>query len=109
MTLWIAVPQDQRKKATTALIDAEVAIHATHTGPKPNTQDQTPRRDPGETFLWVSFGLSFLGLGAWGLWEGGWWIIPAILGVLIGLMCLATAMTRPKNQAPGSKNITEPA
>lgn len=107
MTLWIAVPQDQRKKATTALIDAEVTIHATRTGDEPGTEDQAPRRDPGEVFLMVSFGLSFLGLGAWGLWEGGWWIIPAVLSVLAGLVCISACLFRPKPSPLGEVN--EPA
>ncbi|MET9712546.1 hypothetical protein [Nocardiopsis alba] len=48
----------------------------------------------------VTFGLSFLGLGAWGLWEGGWWIIPAILSALLGLICISASLARPKNQKP---------
>lgn len=108
MTLWISVPQDQRRQATRALIDADVTIHGTRTGTHPDTEHH-PRRDPGVTFLMVSFGLSFLGLGGWGLWEGGWWILPALLSVLAGLICISACLTRPKNRAPHvSGSVSEP-
>lgn len=99
MTLWISVPQEQRHQATRALIDAEVTVHGTRTGPHPHTE-QPPRRDVGEAFLLVSFGLSFLGLGGWGLWEGGWWILPAVLSVMAGLICISASLSRPKIREP---------
>lgn len=97
MPLWIAVPADQKRAALSALIDADITVHTTREGPDPS---DTPPRDPGQIFLSVAFGLNFLGLGAWGVWEGGWWIIPAILSALLGLICISASLARPKNQKP---------
>lgn len=109
VTLWIAVPEDQRKQATTALIDTGVTIHTTRTGPEPGVEEHSPRRDPGEVFLLVSFGLTFLGLGGWGLWESGWWVIPAVLSVLAGLVCISASLGRPKPKTSASGEVSEPA
>lgn len=92
MTLWIAVPEDQRQQATRALVDADVTVQGTWTGPTPGS---ATGRDPGGTFLFASLGLILLGLGVWAAWHGGWWIILAVVAVLFGLVCITAALARP--------------
>lgn len=105
MTLWIAVPEEQRHQATRALIDADVTIQGTWTGPTPGTTPDPPRRDPGSTFFLTALGLILAGLGAWACWSGGWWIIPGVLAALMGLLCITGALARPKPAA----QVNEPA
>lgn len=99
MTVWIAVPDGRQKEATRALIDAQVPVEGTWTGPTPGTPDQPPRRprrDPAGLFLTTSLGAVFLAAGARGLYLGGWWLVLGAFGVVLGLVCIAGALAVPK-------------
>lgn len=100
MTLWIAVPEDQRQQATRALIDADITVQGTWAGPGPGALEPQPRRDPGSTFLLTALGLILGGLGLWACWSGGWWIPLGVLSTLIGLLCITGALARPKPPTP---------
>lgn len=92
MTLWIAVPDDQRRQATQTLIDNDVTVQGTWTGPTPGT----PRRhDPGVLFFLTATGLTLIGLGGWGVYQGGWWAALGVLSALVGIIAISAALARP--------------
>lgn len=92
MTLWIAVPDEQRRQATQTLIDTGIPVQGTWTGPTPGT----PRRhDLGVLFFLTATGLPLIGLSVWGFSQGGWWAALGALGALAGIICLSVALSRP--------------